>query len=294
MKPFAIHEPGTVDEAVELLARLGPHARPLAGGTDLLLEDRRSLETPEQLVSLTAVRGLSFIEDGDDLRIGATTTLSAIASSPVVQQQCPMLAEAAGMIGAVQTRNLATLGGNLCNAVPSANSAPPLLAADASVLLVGPQGKRCVPLAAFFVGPRQTVLRTGELMTEVIVPHAAPDTGGTYRRHTTRRALDLAVVGVAAALTLDPAHEAILAARIALGAVAPTPLRAEAAERLLVGRRLDPGLFVRAADAAADAARPISDLRGSAAFRSAIIRTLTRRCLDEAARRASAGPGVPA
>ena len=287
MKPFAVHEPETIDQAVELLARLGSSARALAGGTDLLLERLHGLEPPEQLVSLAGVDGLSFIEDGEALHIGAATTLTAIASSPIVRQKCGMLAEAAGMIGVLQTRNLATLGGNLCNAIPSADSAPPLLAAEASVILVGPHGKRCLPLAAFFLGPRQTALQAGELMTEVVVPHPPPDSGGTYRRHTTRKALDLAVVGVAAQLTLDPRHLTILAARIALGAVAPTPVRAEAAERLLAGRHPNDKSFALAGEAATQAAHPISDLRGSATYRMDILRSLTRRCLAEAARRAS-------
>jgi CO/xanthine dehydrogenase FAD-binding subunit len=287
MKPFAIHEPETIDQAVELLARLGSSARALAGGTDLLLERLHGSEPPEQLVSLAGVDGLAFIEDGEALHIGAATTLTAIASSPIVRRRCGMLAEAVGMIGALQTRNLATLGGNLCNAVPSADSAPPLLAAEASVILVGPQGRRCLPLTEFFRGPRQTALQAGELMTEVIVPHPPHDSGATYRRHTTRKALDLAVVGVAAQLTFDPRHTTILAARIALGAVAPTPVRAEAAEQLLIGRRPDAESVTLAAEAATQAARPISDLRGSATYRMDILRSLTRRCLAEAARRAS-------
>jgi len=287
MKLLSFHQPATLDEAIELLVRLGASARPLAGGTDLLLEGPRGLEPPEHLVSLADVDGLSFIEDREALHIGAATTLTSIASSPIVRQRCRMLAEAAGMIGALQTRNLATLGGNLCNALPSADSAPPLLAAEADVILVGPTGKRCLPLTAFFLGPRQTALRAGELMTEVVVPHSPPNSGATYRRHTTRKALDLAVAGVAAQLSLDPHHKTILSARIALGAVAPTPVRAEAAERLLAGRRPDDESFALAAEVATQAARPISDLRGSATFRMDILRSLTRRCLAEAACRAS-------
>jgi carbon-monoxide dehydrogenase medium subunit len=218
----------------------------LAGGTDLLLE-RLHDRSLEQLVSLAAGRVVLHRRRGS-LHIGAATTLTAIASSPIVRQKCGMLAEAAGMIGALQTRNLATLGGNLCNAVPSADSAPPLLAAEASVILVGPHGKRCLPLAAFFLGPRQTALQAGELMTEVVVPHPPPDSGATYRRHTTRKALDLAVVGVAVRLTLDPRHTTILAACFALGAVAPTPVRAVAAEHLL-GPPPDDESFSMAADA---------------------------------------------
>jgi carbon-monoxide dehydrogenase medium subunit len=181
-------------------------------------------------------------------------------------------------------RNLATVGGNLCNAAPSADMAPPLLALDAEALIVGPKGERRVPLAAFFVGVRKTVLAADELLLALVVPSPGPRSGGHYLRHTPRRELDIAVVGVASQLTL---RDGVCGnARIALASVAPTPVRAVAAETALVGQPVTPALIERAAELAIDAARPISDQRGSADYRRHLVRVLTRRTLTVALERA--------
>jgi len=287
MKPFDVHQPESVDDALRLLRLFGPSARALAGGTDLLLENRSGLDSPDHLVSLTGVKGLLFItEDSHGLRIGATTTLMLIENSPLVRRRCEMLAEAAGMIGARQTRNLATLGGNVCNAVPSADTAPPLLASDAEAIAVSLEGRRRIPMAEFFLAPRSTTLQPGELLEAIVIPLPAPHSGCTYVRHTARKALDLAIVGVAVRIALDSAGDTVLEARVALGAVAPTPIRARDAEALLIGQAPTDRLFELAAEAAVGAARPISDLRASADYRSEMIRTLTRRCLGESLHRA--------
>ena len=194
------------------------------------------------------------------------------------------LAESAALIGSVQVRNLATVGGNLCNAAPSADMVPPLLALDAEVVIAGPRGHRRVPLASFFVGVRQTVIAPDELLLDIVVSAPGPGSGGSYLRHTPRRELDIAVVGVAAQLTLSDG--ACAKARIALAAVAPTPLRATAAEQALEGRPVTAAQIERAAALAVDAARPISDQRGSAEFRRHLVRVLTRRTLATALERA--------
>jgi len=182
-------------------------------------------------------------------------------------------------------RNLATVGGNLCNAAPSADMAPPLLALDAEAVIAGRRGRRAVPLAEFFLGVRRTVLAPDELLVDIRVPRPGPRSGGSYLRHTPRRELDIAVVGVASQLTLADGRCA--KARIALAAVAPTPLRAREAEQALEGRPISPEALAGAATLATEAVRPISDQRGSAEFRRHLVRVLTRRTLEIAWRRAN-------
>jgi carbon-monoxide dehydrogenase medium subunit len=183
-------------------------------------------------------------------------------------------------------RNLATVGGNLCNAAPSADMAPPLVALEAQAVIAGAKGERRVPIADFFTGVRQTVLAPNELLVELIVPAPGPNSGGQYLRHTPRRELDIAVVGVASQLTM--ANGRCARARIALASVAPTPVRATAAERALEGQPVTAELIERAATLAVEAAKPISDQRGSIEFRKHLVRVLTRRTLVTARERASA------
>jgi carbon-monoxide dehydrogenase medium subunit len=183
-------------------------------------------------------------------------------------------------------RNLATVGGNICNAAPSADMAPPLVALEAQAVITGPKGERRVPLSDFFTGVRKTVVGPDELLVEIFVPAPEPHSGGCYIRHTPRRELDIAVVGVASQLTM--ANGVCAKARVSLAAVAPTPVRATAAEAALEGKPLTPELIERAADLAGQAAKPISDQRGSADFRRHLVRILTRRTLTTALARAGA------
>jgi carbon-monoxide dehydrogenase medium subunit len=213
-------------------------------------------------------------------------TARALELDATVRGRYRSLAESGALVGSVQVRNLATLGGNLCNAAPSADMAPPLLALDAEAVIVGPKGERRVPIATFFTGVRRTVLAPDELLTELVVPDPGPQSGGHYLRHTPRRELDIAVVGVASQLTL--ANGVCTKARIALAAVAPVPLHATAAEQSLEGQAVTPERIARAADLAVEAARPISDQRGSAEFRRHLVRVLTRRTLTAAFERAGA------
>jgi carbon-monoxide dehydrogenase medium subunit len=185
----------------------------------------------------------------------------------------------------VQVRNLATLGGNLCNAAPSADMAPPLLALDAEAVIGGPKGERRVPFTDFFTGVRRTVLAPDEMLLEIVIPAPGARSGGQYLRHTPRRELDIAVVGVGSQLTV--ANGVCRKARIALAAVAPTPVHATAAERALEGQALTPQKIEEAATLAVEAARPISDQRGSAEFRRHLVRVLTRRTLTTALARAN-------
>jgi carbon-monoxide dehydrogenase medium subunit len=284
LKRFDYFAPVTLPEALEVLAHR-PEAAPLAGGTNILVQVKEGHRSETALLSLTRLPELAQITYGDDpaggLVIGAAVTMKRIASDPWIQGHYPALATAASLIGSVQTRNMATVGGNLCNASPSADTAPPLLAFDAQAVLVSTSGERVVPLAGFFVGPGVTVLRQGELLKELIIPGSAAQFGSAYVRHIPRAAMDISVVGVAAAVVLEP-DQTIGQARIALGAVAPTPMRALAAESRLAGRQLDDRLLAEAGSAAAGEAQPVDDVRASIAYRRHLVNVLTQEALSRA------------
>jgi len=289
LRAFEYHAPASLNEAISLLEQHGENARPLAGGTDLIVQMKESatkFPLPSHLVSLLRVpelRGIEF-SDNQGLRIGAGATMTDVAESPVIRDRYTAIAEGAALVGSIQTMNMATVGGNLCNAAPSAEVAPPLLAFEAEAVIVGPSGRRSLPLEEFFLGPGKTVLASEELLGEVRVPLPPPGTGSAYMRHTPRKQMDIAVVGVGVVLTL--AGDRIARARVALGAVAPTPVRARQAEAALEGRPVSDELFARAAEAAARECSPISDVRGSAEFRRHIVRVTTERMLQLAADRA--------
>ena len=288
MRRFELVLPGSLDDCVKALARHGSEAKLLAGGTDLLPQMKNALLKPAVVVDLSGVSRLRAIEpaNGQGLRIGAAVTARTLELDRAVRARFLSLAESGALVGSVQVRNLATLGGNLCNAAPSADMAPPLLALDAEAVITGPKGERRLPIAAFFTGVRRTVLAPDELLVELALPAPAAHSGGNYLRHTPRRELDIAVVGVASQLTLT--NGVCTKARIALAAVAPVPLRATAAEQALEGQAVTPERIARAADLAVEAASPISDQRGSADFRRHLVRVLTRRALTTALARASA------
>jgi carbon-monoxide dehydrogenase medium subunit len=290
MRAFEYHAPQTLEEAVRLLRDHGEAARALAGGTDLVVqmkENATRFPMPSHLISLKHVSDLQGIEfnESEGLRIGAGTTMAEVAESAIVRERFRAIAEGAGVVGSMQTMNMATVGGNLCNAAPSADIAPPLLAYEAEAVIVGPQGRRSLPLEEFFLGPGRTALMPGELLAEVRVPTPSARSGGAYVRHTPRKQMDIAVVGVAVVLTLG-ASGTIGKARVVLGAVAPTPVRSRAAEAMLEGNSISDELLARASEAATAEARPISDTRGSAEFRGQLVRVMTERMLREAASRA--------
>ncbi len=287
MRRFEYVVPETLDAAIEVL-RSREGATLLAGGTDLLVQMKEGGRRAPVVVSLRRVPGLEGVTGDADsgLRIGARTLLADVAAHEAVRARYQALSEGAGIVGSVQTRNLGTIGGNVCNAAPSADTAPPLLVFDAVAVIAGAEGARRLPLAEFFVGPGATALQPGEILTALELPPVAERTGSVYQRHTPRRAMDIAVVGVACRVELDAAGT-IAGAAIALGAVAPTPIRCPEAEALLRGERPSEALFERAAELARDASRPISDVRGSAEFRRELVRVMTRRCLAIAAARAA-------
>jgi CO/xanthine dehydrogenase FAD-binding subunit len=285
VRRFELTLPRSIDEAVRVLRDRGPDAKLLAGGTDLLPQMKNGLLKPACVVDLSGVAQVRTLEPAArGLRVGAAVPARALERDTVVRSTYTSLAESAALVGSVQVRNLATLGGNVCNAAPSADMAPPLLALEAVAVIVGPRGERRVPFADFFTGVRRTVLGADEILVEIVVPPPGPRSGGQYLRHTPRRELDIAVVGVASQLTLS--NGACTKARIALAAVAPVPLRAHEAEQALEGKPVTAEAIERAAELAVGVARPISDQRGSADYRRHLVRVLTRRTLRTALTRA--------
>lgn len=293
MRTFEYRAPETIDEAVSLLKEAGGSARPLAGGTDLVVQMKERATRfpyPGTIISLDRVselRGVDF-SDADGLRIGAGATMADVATHPAVRERYTALAEGAGLVGSLQTMNMATIGGNVCNAAPSADTVPPLLVYEAEAVIVGPDGRRTLPLAEFFRGPGETALAPDELLAELRLPLPPSGTSAVYRRNTPRKQMDIAVVGVAVALTLS--GEAIERARVALGAVAPTPLRAISAEAALQGETANEETFAKAAEAAVQDSSPITDIRASAEYRRRLVKVMTARLLAEAANRAKGTP----
>jgi CO/xanthine dehydrogenase FAD-binding subunit len=288
VRRFEMLLPASVEECVGALASRNGNARMVAGGTDLLPQMKNGVVKPGTVIDLSGIPALANVTsaNGHGLRIGACATARALELDAEVRGRYAALAESAALVGSVQVRNLATVGGNLCNAAPSADMAPPLLALEAEAIIASPRGERRVPLARFFQGVRRTVLEADELLVALLVPAPPAASGGSYLRHTPRRELDIAVVGVASQVTL--AGGRIAKARIALASVAPTPVRATAAEAALEGQPPSTELIERAAALALESATPISDQRGSAEFRRHLVRVLTRRTLNIALARAGA------
>lgn len=286
---FDYFEPTALDEASGLL-REGKGARkPLAGGTDIVIQLRRRVVHPRGLVNLKRIPELSGWRCalGQGLRIGACTPMRDLETSAAVGERFPSIREALRVVGSLQLRNLASVGGNLCNASPSADTAPPLMALGATASLWTDESRRTtVPLEDFFKGPGASVLGAGGLLLAVQVPEPEPLAGDAFERFTPRSAMDIAIASAAAAVTLGPAGQEVRAVRIALGAVAPTPIRALRAEDLVRGKEPGPRLLERAGAAAMEECRPIDDLRGTAAYRKELIRILVQRVLRQAVERA--------
>lgn len=281
MRPFEYLAPDTVEEAVAALADNSPDARPLAGGTDLLVELKHEAVSAGMLVDLTRIPECKGIEEtGDGLRFGSLVTHTEIMGSDLVRKHAPAMIDAARTIGAVQTRNLGTLGGNIVTCVPSLDSGPVLVALDAEVTVAGGDGRRRMKLTEFMVGPRKTALQPGEILVDIVIPAASLGKSCSFRKFGLRKGQALALVNAAASVALDGG--VLAGTRIALGAVAPTVVRAREAEALLDGNKPEPDLIAKAAEIAVTEAKPIDDFRASADYRRELIRALTGRVLNEA------------
>ena len=279
--------PQTIDEAVALLAAQ-PESFALGGGTDLLVQMRSGAKNPRTIVDLKRIAGMQGVEiTAAGARIGAATSCHALGLNAGLAYIWPGLMEAATLIGSKQVQGRASLGGNLCNASPAADSVPVLVANRATVRIAGPDGTRSVAVESFCTGPGQTVLEPGEFVLAFSIPRPAARTADAYLRFIPRSEMDIAVVGAAVSLTLDGSG-CCVAARIALGAVAPTVLLVPEAAAALLGSRLEEEALDACVAAVRAAARPITDRRGTADFRRHVAGVLVRRALDIAARRVAA------
>jgi carbon-monoxide dehydrogenase medium subunit len=273
--------PTELNEALEILAEKKQGTHIIAGGTDLVPRMRSRVVEPSLLVDLRllALDGIGLSADG--IHIGARATHTDILESELLAKHCPALCEAASDIAGPPIRNRGTVGGNLVNASPAADLAPPLMIYDARVILASAGAEREVPLEGFFTGPGQTVLTADEILTEIRIPSQPEKTAAKFIKLAKRKAMAVAVVGVAARLTLD-ADGKISPARIALGSVAPTPLRAVQAERVLQGQAPGIEIFREAAYIAMSECAPITDIRASSEYRRKMVGVLTRRSLEAA------------
>ena len=281
MKPFGYVAARDAQHAVALLAEHGAAAKILAGGTDLLVELKHAAHNPEIIVDISRLDELKNIAIADDgLHIGALATHSDIMQSSVIRDMFPALVEAAHSIGALQTRNLGTIGGNLVTCVPSMDSGPALIALEALVTVASSAGQRQMPLANLFVGPRKTSLKPGELLVDIVIPKPNLGKPASFQKFGLRKGQALALVNAAAAFFVDKGN--FRAPCIALGAVAPTVIRAPKAEAFLDGRKVTDEAMAEAGRIAATEAKPISDFRASADYRRDLIAVLVKRALANA------------
>ena len=284
-EPFEFYQPTTLQEASRLLREKGPGGRFLAGGTDLVIAMKEKGLLPNYIVDLKRVPAISGIRQNPDgsISLGALTTMYEIETSPLIKKKFHFLAQSAAEVGSIQIRNRATIGGNMCNATPSADTAPALIALGASAKISGAGGERSTSLEEFFKGPGQTVLSADEILTEIFVPRTPSGLVGEYIKFSPREMMDLAYVGVAVAYDFEPQKRTCAGVRIVLGAVAPTPIRAKRAEATVEGQVLNESLAENAGNIAAEEAKPISDVRSSADYRRAMVAAMTKRALLNAA-----------
>lgn len=274
---FEYYSPESLEEAVKLLEKYGSEASILAGGTDLLVNMKRRITEPKHLISIKKIAELNgIVETPEGFRIGAATKLRSIEKSEIVRAMLPVLYEAVRLIGSTQVRNMATIGGNLCNASPAADSATALLALDAKANIMGLRGIRSIPLSEFFIGPGKTALQRGELLTGLSIPSPRERSGSSFLK-IGRTSMDIATINVATFLRLR--EEIVEDCRIALGAVAPIPLRIFRAEGHLKGKAINNDVIAEAAQIVSEDIKPITDLRATAEYRRNASKALTRDAL---------------
>jgi len=282
IRDFQYKRPSSPEEALSLLSDHGTDAKIAAGGTDLWVLMKKKMVRPRVVIDLSAVSDLRFVKETEDgLHVGPMATLSDLLDFPPLERNYGVLREAVSEIGSWQIRNRATLAGNLCNASPAADSAPALLVLEAKLRLRSLASERVVDLSDFFQGPGKTLLAPPEMVAEIIIPRPPSPFYGRYLRFSRRRKVNLALVGVALLLFPGERNGSIREARVALGAVAPTPLRSRRAEATLLGKIVDPSLFHEAARACLEDTTCISDIRASKEYREEILMALVKRGLSE-------------
>ena len=280
MKRFDYLRP---DNMAEAIAALQATEEPcvLAGGTDLLIGLKTRTVKPQCLIDLKGIPDLDAIQYDNGFKLGALTTVRDIEVSPLIREKIPVLSEAAATLGSIQIRNRATVGGNLCHGSPAADMAAILLAMNSKVEIATGNGARTIELDQFFSAPNQTALKPNEVLSQIIIPEEIERFKGLYLKHGPRKAMDIGIVNIAIVLDADAGSGLCNQIMIALGAVAPRPIRARKAEALLNGAKLNPEAIQKAAGAAADEATPITDFRASAGYRKDLVINLVARGIDQ-------------
>jgi len=277
MNRYDYHQPDTLEEAFRLKKTI-PDSLFISGGTDLMVRIKKRELSPRALISLRSIPGLSGIENGKIIRIGAMTSISDVLQNSLLYEKFPVLIDAAKFLGSIQIRNMATFGGNLCNGSPAADMAPPLLVLEAKVRLQGGQKSRDLPLEKFFRGPGKTGLSPDEIMTDILLDPPEPDTHGVFLKKG-RTKMDLAVASVAALIRTE--GNRCFKARIAAGSVAPVPMRLLEVETLLEGSSFSRELLTEAQELAAKSVSPITDVRSTADYRCHLVGVLLKRALEK-------------
>ncbi len=287
MKPFTFLSPTTAEQAIELYGRHSETAKFMAGGTDVIVKVKEGWMEPDYLISLNKVEDMGELyknEATKELSIGATVTHATLEKSLMIQNEYPIIYDAVSNIGSLQVRNVGTIGGNLINAVPSADGAIPLIALDGVALLHGPDGERSVEVKDLFIEPYKTILKKGEILKKITIPPQEANTGSAYIKFGRRAAMELPLIGIGVLLTLEDDGQTCKKARIVLGVAAPTPMRAFDAEKLLTGKKITEDLLSKAGQIAADESKVRDSVRGKAWHRKEMVRVQVRRmglkCLD--------------
>jgi CO/xanthine dehydrogenase FAD-binding subunit len=286
LNKFTYHEPKSIGDVIDLLDSYGTRAMVIAGGTDLVLKMNERKCEPEHIVSLRSIPGLNEIKyNNGELRIGAMVRHRQINRSKPIRENFSLLADAADNLGSVQIRNLATIGGNICNAAPCADTAGPLMALDAVLLVEGPNGERNISIRNFFLGPNETSLTGSEVLKEIIISNLPQGACSCYLKYTRRKAMDLPLMGVGVVLVPDASGKVCHEARVSLTLCAPVPIRATATEEYLTGKTFNAEVWKEAGTLAVGESTPRTSFRTTAAYRKRIISSLLPRAANEALRR---------
>ncbi len=287
MKAFSVATPTTLDEAISLLESHSGQAKYIAGGTDVMVKVKEGNLAPDLLISLKRVPGIGEVEldqQTGELKIGAMVTHRELEVSQLIQSRYPIIHDAVSNIGSLQIRNVATIGGNLVNAVPSADGAIPMIALDAKITFIGTTGEQAEDLRKFFLGPGQNILQPSQILTKITIPPLLPNTGSAYIKFSRRNAMELPLLGVGVLLSIDESLNQCVKARICLGVAAPVPLRAFEAEKYLEGKPINAETLTEAGRIAGGEAKVRDSIRGVAWYRREMVNVQVKRmglkCLD--------------
>lgn len=280
MKPFTYLSPKTVEEAIAFHGQHSETAKYIGGGTDVIVKVKEGWMEPDFLISLKKIKEMSELHKNEatgELSIGAMVTHATLEKSLMIQNEYPIVYDAVSNIGSLQVRNVGTIGGNLINAVPSADGAIPLIALDGVALLHGADGERSSDVKDLFLAPYKTILKPGEILKKITIPPQAPRTGSAYTKFGRRAAMELPLIGIGVLLTVDEDLETCTRARIVLGVAAPTPMRAVDAEKHLIGKKINENVLIEAGKIAADESKVRDSVRGKAWHRKEMIRVHVKR-----------------